>query len=52
VICTALVPGRPAPRLISEEMLDRMRPGSVVVDLVLLVQLVYQVAVEQVEQVA
>jgi NAD(P) transhydrogenase subunit alpha len=33
VICTALVPGRPAPRLISEEMLDRMRPGSVVVDL-------------------
>ncbi len=33
VICTALVPGRPAPRLISEEMLDGMRPGSVVVDL-------------------
>jgi NAD(P) transhydrogenase subunit alpha len=33
VICTAQVPGRPAPRLITEEMLDRMRPGSVVVDL-------------------
>ncbi|MFZ0409074.1 MAG: NAD(P) transhydrogenase subunit alpha [Cyanobium sp.] len=33
VICTALVPGRPAPRLISEAMLDGMRPGSVVVDL-------------------
>ncbi|MEI8249924.1 MAG: NAD(P) transhydrogenase subunit alpha [Synechococcus sp. ELA057] len=33
VICTAQVPGRPAPRLISEEMLDGMRPGSVVVDL-------------------
>jgi NAD(P) transhydrogenase subunit alpha len=33
VICTALVPGRPAPLLISEAMLDRMRPGSVVVDL-------------------
>ncbi|MFQ6540194.1 MULTISPECIES: NAD(P) transhydrogenase subunit alpha [Aphanothece] len=33
VICTAQVPGRPAPRLISEAMLDRMRPGSVVVDL-------------------
>jgi len=33
VICTAQVPGRPAPRLISEEMLDRLRPGSVVVDL-------------------
>jgi NAD(P) transhydrogenase subunit alpha len=33
VICTAQVPGRPAPQLISESMLDRMRPGSVVVDL-------------------
>jgi NAD(P) transhydrogenase subunit alpha len=33
VICTAQVPGRPAPRLISEAMLDRMRPGAVLVDL-------------------
>ena len=33
VICTAQVPGRPAPRLISEAMLDHLRPGSVVVDL-------------------
>jgi NAD(P) transhydrogenase subunit alpha len=33
VICTAQVPGRAAPRLISEEMLDGMRPGAVVVDL-------------------
>jgi NAD(P) transhydrogenase subunit alpha len=33
VICTAQVPGRPAPRLIDEAMLDGMRPGSVVVDL-------------------
>jgi NAD(P) transhydrogenase subunit alpha len=33
VICTAQVPGRPAPRLISEEMLDCLRPGSVLVDL-------------------
>jgi NAD(P) transhydrogenase subunit alpha len=33
VICTAQVPGRPAPRLITEDMLDRMRPGAVVVDL-------------------
>jgi len=33
VICTAQVPGRTAPRLISEAMLDGMRPGSVVVDL-------------------
>ena len=33
VICTALIPGRKAPLLISEEMLNSMRPGSVVVDL-------------------
>ena len=33
VICTAQVPGRPAPRLISESMLDHARPGAVVVDL-------------------
>ncbi len=33
VICTAQVPGKRAPRLISEAMLDRMRSGSVVVDL-------------------
>jgi NAD(P) transhydrogenase subunit alpha len=33
VITTALIPGRPAPRLISREMIASMRPGSVVVDL-------------------
>ena len=33
VICTALVPGRAAPRLITEEMLRSMKPGSVIVDL-------------------
>src|SRR3984957_16118931 len=33
VICTALIPGRAAPRLITEEMLRSMCPGSVVVDL-------------------
>lgn len=33
VITTALIPGRPAPRLITREMLKSMRPGSVVVDL-------------------
>src|SRR6516225_8319323 len=33
VITTALIPGRPAPRLISSEMVASMRPGSVVVDL-------------------
>lgn len=33
VICTALIPGRAAPRLVTEEMLRSMKPGSVVVDL-------------------
>jgi NAD(P) transhydrogenase subunit alpha len=33
VITTALIPGRPAPRLVSAAMLEAMRPGSVVVDL-------------------
>jgi len=33
VITTALIPGRPAPRLISKDMVLSMRPGSVIVDL-------------------
>ena len=33
VVTTALIPGRPAPRLISGEMVASMRPGSVIVDL-------------------
>jgi NAD(P) transhydrogenase subunit alpha len=33
VITTALIPGRPAPRLISEEMVRSMRPGSVIIDM-------------------
>jgi H+-translocating NAD(P) transhydrogenase subunit alpha len=33
VITTALIPGRPAPRLITKEMVDSMRPGSVIIDL-------------------
>jgi proton-translocating NAD(P)+ transhydrogenase subunit alpha len=33
VITTALIPGRPAPRLISAQMVRSMRPGSVIVDL-------------------
>jgi NAD(P) transhydrogenase subunit alpha len=33
VITTALIPGRPAPRLITREMVESMRAGSVVVDL-------------------
>ena len=35
-ICTAQVPGKKAPKLIDEIMLDDMRPGSVVVDLAVL----------------
>jgi NAD(P) transhydrogenase subunit alpha len=33
VITTALIPGRPAPRLITEDMVARMRSGSVIVDM-------------------
>jgi NAD(P) transhydrogenase subunit alpha len=33
VITTALIPGRPAPRLITKEMVASMKPGSVIVDL-------------------
>jgi NAD(P) transhydrogenase subunit alpha len=33
VITTALIPGRPAPRLVSAAMVSSMRPGSVIVDL-------------------
>ncbi len=33
VVTTALIPGRPAPRLISAEMVEPMKPGSVLVDL-------------------
>jgi NAD(P) transhydrogenase subunit alpha len=33
VITTALIPGRPAPKLISKAMIESMRPGSILVDL-------------------
>ena len=33
IITTALIPGRPAPRLITEDMVASMKPGSVVVDM-------------------
>ena len=33
VICTALIPGRPAPVLVSEDMIKTMKPGSVLIDL-------------------
>jgi NAD(P) transhydrogenase subunit alpha len=33
VVTTAAIPGKPAPRLITAEMVRSMRPGSVIVDL-------------------
>ena len=33
VITTALIPGRPAPRLVSDAQIASMRPGSVIIDL-------------------
>jgi H+-translocating NAD(P) transhydrogenase subunit alpha len=33
VISTALIPGRPAPTLVTEEMVQAMKPGSVIVDI-------------------
>jgi NAD(P) transhydrogenase subunit alpha len=33
IVTTALIPGRPAPRLITAEMVASMRPGSVIVDM-------------------
>ncbi|MDR0990735.1 MAG: Re/Si-specific NAD(P)(+) transhydrogenase subunit alpha [Propionibacteriaceae bacterium] len=33
IVTTALIPGRPAPRLITEEMVASMKPGSVIVDM-------------------
>ena len=33
VVTTALIPGRPAPRLVTADMIRSMRPGSIIVDL-------------------
>jgi H+-translocating NAD(P) transhydrogenase subunit alpha len=33
VICTALIPGKKAPVIIKEEMIDNMKPGSIIYDL-------------------
>ena len=33
VITTALIPGRPAPTLVTQEMVETMKPGSVIIDL-------------------
>ena len=33
VICTALIPGRPSPRILNEELVKSMKPGSIIYDL-------------------
>ena len=33
VICTALIPGKPAPRILSEDLVKLMKPGSIIYDL-------------------
>jgi NAD(P) transhydrogenase subunit alpha len=33
IICTALIPGRPAPRILNEELVKLMKPGSIIYDL-------------------
>ncbi len=33
VICTALIPGKPAPRILNEDLVKLMKPGSIVYDL-------------------
>ena len=33
VICTALIPGKPAPRILNEDLVKLMKPGSVIYDL-------------------
>ena len=33
MICTALIPGKPAPRILTEDLVKLMKPGSIVYDL-------------------
>lgn len=33
VICTALIPGKPAPRIITVSMVEKMNPGSLIIDI-------------------
>ena len=33
VICTALIPGKPAPRILTEDLVKLMKPGSIIFDL-------------------
>ena len=36
IICTALIPGKPAPRIINESIITKMKSGSVIFDLAVL----------------
>tara|TARA_B100000965_G_scaffold339658_1_gene307448 strand:- start:969 stop:1682 length:714 start_codon:yes stop_codon:yes gene_type:complete len=33
IICTALIPGKPAPRILNDNVIQKMKPGSIVFDL-------------------
>lgn len=33
IICTALIPGKPAPKIITKEMVEAMNPGGIIVDM-------------------
>ena len=33
VICTALIQGKPAPRILTEDLVKLMKPGSIIYDL-------------------
>ena len=33
VICTALIPGKPAPRILTDDLVKLMKPGSIIYDL-------------------
>ena len=50
VICTALIPGKKAPIIIKEEMLDNMQPGSIVYDLAA-IQVIGNTAVTKVDEI-
>lgn len=33
IICTALIPGKPAPKIITKAMVESMKPGSIIIDI-------------------
>jgi H+-translocating NAD(P) transhydrogenase subunit alpha len=33
VICTAMIPGKPAPKILSKDMVEQMAPGAVIIDI-------------------